>query len=684
MLVPDGTYSDGRPGHLEVYVDPSFKNVLAPWGPNLLSDGDFSQSVPSNGAANGWTSTNIDGNGGWFPDYFILNSNGSASTDPTISQSLTNVNPGVTYQITGYVTNVYPQYGGSSSNAFEIAVNGQVVLAKSKAQANGWVFFTTTWTDVNTTTATLSLIGEHGDDSSFAITDIAFQAQNTPAYVTDWAHGTDLCIDGSGREVACPAGPTGGLRPSIIPVYATQLTPFVRTADVVSSSLPNGGAALSGHDTLDIEASNTSGATTTVETYTVPVDQLSGGQPVLNSDGLPNTYSPTAKTYFGGEPVLDPLTGEQLYYSGGEPVLDVFTGQQVKDPNGTVLTHPTCTDTVNHVGCDPMLHIAGDPVVQARGSVVDYLGGEQVFDENGNPVYTGSQPFTYSAGQAQIVDRGQTVYKLEQNDGSLVAISDTNFTAPSFTLTSLAGKVLTLTGGVTIASGDLVSVLVYDGTDIYTLPSGEFTTSAGSVTIGGGVTTKCTTTGCVTVKLVIQRAAVHGATDVKLYNGSEPVAAGQPVLDAGNSLQYDASGHIVVYQPSQTTQSVREAFYWIPSGGTMTIHAEPVGCDDLEPPDRRRDDDDRHVALHAERLDAAHHADRPLTTGSSAAHDHVHRRGAPLARRAGLQRLQRHPHVEHVRRADVRARLAPSSRSAASRCSTPAASRRTTRPPTRC
>ena len=62
--------------------------------------------------------------------------------------------------------------------------------------------FTTTWTDGNTTTATLSLIGEHGDDSSFAVTDISFQAQNTPAYVTDLAHGTDLCIDGSGREIA--------------------------------------------------------------------------------------------------------------------------------------------------------------------------------------------------------------------------------------------------------------------------------------------------------------------------------------------------------------------------------------------------------------------------------------------------------------------------------------------------
>ena len=200
-------------------------------------------------------------------------------------------------------------------------------------------------------------------------------------------------------------------------MYATELTPFVRTADVTSSSL--GGVALSGHDSLDIEATSTSSATTTVErlhgawTSSPPAGRSCTRSTAAASAAVPGT----AQTYFGGEPVIDPLAGAQLYYSGGEPVLDVFTGQPVKDPNGITLTHPTCTDTIHHVGCDPMLHIAGDPVVEARGSVVDFLGGEQVFDENGDPVYTGSQPFTYEAGTAEIVNRGQTVYELEQNTG---------------------------------------------------------------------------------------------------------------------------------------------------------------------------------------------------------------------------------------------------------------------------
>ena len=163
---------------------------------------------------------------------------------------------------------------------------------------------------------------------------------------------------------------------------------------------------------------------------------------MLNSDGLPDTYSPTAKTYFGGEPVLDPLTGQQLYYLGGEPVLDIFTGQQVTDPNGTALTHPTCTDTVNCVGCDPMLHIAGDPVVQAarqRRRLPRRRAGRTT--RTATRSTPAASPFTYSPGQAEIADRGQTVYELEQNDGSLVTINATNFTAPSFTLTTPRGRV---------------------------------------------------------------------------------------------------------------------------------------------------------------------------------------------------------------------------------------------------
>ena len=526
VMAPPGTYTDGRP-NLPVYVEPSFVQVFNLLGSNLLTDGDFSQSVPSNGSANGWTSTNVDSNGGWRSSggdpggYFIVNSNGSSSTDPTISQTLTDLNPGVTYQIDGDFQNVYPQYADSNSStaSFGVYANGVLVYSSTKgnAPAGPWKHFTTTFTlGLGTTSLTLTIAGEqNGQDASYSVDNLLVRAINTPAYTTDFnpSDGAqDLFVDGSGRETTANTG-----LPSLIPVYATQLTAFVRTADVVSTTSSN--QPLAGHDILNVVDTGATGdLTATIQNYTVPVDELSNGQPVLNSDGLPNTYAPAAKVYFGGEPVIDPLTGLVMTYAGGEPVLDLFTHQPVKDPNGVVLTH---------AAGDPMLHLAGDPVVEQRGSVVDYLGGEQVFDENGNPVYTGSTPFTDSAGQAAISDRGQQIYDLEQANGSLVAISASTFTAPSFTLTTLAGVVLTLGGGATLRAGDTVSVLVYDGTDIYMLDPSEYTPNvgAGTVTIHGGVPTTCTTTGCVTVKLVIKRAATHVAGDPELYNGSEPVAA---------------------------------------------------------------------------------------------------------------------------------------------------------------
>ena len=213
-----------------------------------------------------------------------------------------------------------------------------------------------------------------------------------------------------------------------------------------------------------------------------------------------------------------------------------------------------------------MLHVAGDPVVQQRGTVVDYLGGEQVYDEQGNAVYTGSQPFTDQPGQAAISDRNQTVLDLEQQNGTLVAIGAGSFNAPSFTLATLAGAMLTVGGGATLLSTDTLAVLVYDGTDIYTLDPSLYSVDygAGTVTIGA-VTQHCdgTRSSCVTVKLVIQRAAEHGASDPQLYNGSEPVQVGQPILGAGNELQLDAHGNVVKYTAAQTTQPVSEAYYWI-------------------------------------------------------------------------------------------------------------------------
>ena len=167
------------------------------------------------------------------------------------------------------------------------------------------------------------------------------------------------------------------------------------------------------------------------------------------------------------------------------------------------------------------------------------------------------------------------MYGLEQQNGSLVAIGAGSFLAPSFTTSTLAGAVFTVGGGATLLPTDLLSVIVYDGSDIYTLASSSYSVDygAGTVTIGGGVTQHCdgTRTSCVTVKLVIQRAAVHGATDPQLYNGSEAVQVGQPVLGAGNNIQLDSHGNVVKYAAAQTTRTVSESYYWIPTGNSMTI-----------------------------------------------------------------------------------------------------------------
>src|SRR5262249_36387708 len=194
------------------------------------------------------------------------------------------------------------------------------------------------------------------------------------------------------------------------------------------------------------------------------------GLPILQGTGLPAYYlSPDAKTYFGGEPVLDPFSGMQLTYQGGEPVRDLFTGDVVTA--GDVVTDPFGAPLLHAAG-DPMLHIQGEPVVHVRGEKQLYLGGEPVFDENGNPVYTGTAPFTHSADQGVIQDRGQTVYYLVQTDGSAVPIGNAVFNVPKQTFangisTSTELVATTLAHHVIDTTQDQVSITVYDGTDIY-------------------------------------------------------------------------------------------------------------------------------------------------------------------------------------------------------------------------
>src|SRR5207247_2800461 len=103
--------------------------------------------------------------------------------------------------------------------------------------------------------------------------------------------------------------------------------------------------------------------------------------PGLHGAANPLTYSlhADAETYFGGEPVLDPITGRAMTYAGVEPVRDLYDPAHpvLRDANGNVLVH---------AAGEAMLHLSGDPVVHLRSETRLYLGGEAVIDEQRHPV----------------------------------------------------------------------------------------------------------------------------------------------------------------------------------------------------------------------------------------------------------------------------------------------------------
>ena len=162
-----------------------------------------------------------------------------------------------------------------------------------------------------------------------------------------------------------------------------------------------------------------------------------------------------AKYYFGGEPVLDPCTKLPLTYTGTEPLLDLLTKAPIKDIYG---------NQIFHAAGEPQLHYAGDRVTQFAGDIQRYLGGEQVLDEAGNPVFTGTTPFLHIAGQAYIHNRTDRIFT-------------TLATRPTFQLASpTAGTQLNIpTATHDLTSEDKVIVTVYHGTAIHNLPASEFT-----------------------------------------------------------------------------------------------------------------------------------------------------------------------------------------------------------------
>ena len=267
--------------------------------------------MPLNGTAAGWTSYNIDGAGGWrntdtsfeftyatffgffrFPVFrtvstprdpsYWLNSNGDPGSDPSIQQTLTGLNVGATYEVTGRFRNIYSAYGSDSTSAptsFAVLVDGAVRFEARKNQApagGAFVSFTASFTAVSDH-ATLALAGErNGQDASYEVDSVVVRSKNTRSFLTDFksASAVDLWIDAAGRKTDVFPGVS---RPSLVPVNVTTLHDFVRVYDQIQ---PGSG----GNDVFNVyNTGDSTSVAVTLDTYRVPQANLDArGVPILH------------------------------------------------------------------------------------------------------------------------------------------------------------------------------------------------------------------------------------------------------------------------------------------------------------------------------------------------------------------------------------------------------------------
>jgi hypothetical protein len=158
-------------------------------GAQVVVNGSFTATVDANATSNGWTSSGIDGLGGWragagaSPAYFILNA-GGGSGDPTIRQTLSGLVPGTAYTLSGSFASVHSSFGNPAAASFAVDVDG-VNFATFHRPGSELVWGTfSVPVSVSKSSLEIAFRAEiNGDDSSFALTGISFTAVPEPAAV---------------------------------------------------------------------------------------------------------------------------------------------------------------------------------------------------------------------------------------------------------------------------------------------------------------------------------------------------------------------------------------------------------------------------------------------------------------------------------------------------------------------
>lgn len=154
---------------------------------NLVTNGGFDVSVPSNGTGGGWTATGNDFNGGWRATggnaggYFIINAAGAAGSDPAIEQLLSGLTIGETYLVSGDFTNRYGCCGAVGSTALsfgvDIAPGGQLTQLAYPGSYPNWYSFSTAFTATQTSHTVRFTAERNGSDVEYAIDNISVVAQ---------------------------------------------------------------------------------------------------------------------------------------------------------------------------------------------------------------------------------------------------------------------------------------------------------------------------------------------------------------------------------------------------------------------------------------------------------------------------------------------------------------------------
>ncbi len=152
---------------------------------NLVVNGDFSNSVPSNGTGGGWTSSHIDYVGGWHSTggnpggMFILNDNGSAGSDPQIVQTITGLTPGAQYTLSGD----YASWYITGNNGFGLDIDGSNVTKLNRTATKVWTPFSLTINAASTEMSIRFRAEIDGGDNDFAIDNISLVAVPEPASI---------------------------------------------------------------------------------------------------------------------------------------------------------------------------------------------------------------------------------------------------------------------------------------------------------------------------------------------------------------------------------------------------------------------------------------------------------------------------------------------------------------------